>query len=96
VRLEVERKLAAQVCDGDRIDVVDGCGGIEPGDRTSNRLGGTLEALGRVIAEARVGLLAADVGAERGIQFDGGVDPLLGDAVDVGRDALRECHGASL
>ena len=43
-------------------------------DRATHRLRRTFESVGRVIAESGVGLLAADVGSDRRVQLDGGVD----------------------
>ena len=51
---------------------------------------------GRVVGQAIVGGGTPDVGADGRIQLDEGVDPALGDAVDVGRGALTRCHAASL
>ncbi len=96
VALELERELAAEVGDGDRSTSSAGSAARSACERRPDRLDRALVPGGRVVGEPVVGRGAPDVGADGRIQLDEGVDPVLGDAVDVGRGALTRCHAASL
>jgi hypothetical protein len=91
--LDLERQGGPQIGLGDAVDVVDDERRVEGGDDLRG-FGDIAFVAGRgEVTEATITLGAADVGADRGVEVDEGVNPVFGDEVDGGSRA-RRCAGS--